>query len=315
MNYSLKQLRILVAISHFGSFSHAGEAIGLTQSAISHAIKDLEESLGVRLLDRTTREVVLTDAGRRLVSRVEPWLDELHAMLLDVRSFGAQHNGRVRIASSQTISANLMPACIASSYELYPDIQILLRDQAQQLVLNSVRNAEVDFGIVIDPGKNSDLHMEIVLSEPFLLLCRDDHPLLSRQQIKWQDLSGYPLVLQDYASGSRPLIDAALKEYNFRGKIVQEIGHPATLFPMVEAGIGISVLPALALPLLPLGGKLAVRPLIPQVDRALMLVRRKNRSLSPAAQAIWQVVQEQASLLAKRRQTKAESQDNGLSCC
>ena len=300
MNYSLRQLRVFVAVSRYGSFSRAGESIGLSQSAVSHSMKELEAEMGVRLLDRTTREVALTDAGLRLANRVEPLLDELHAMLLDTRSFGTQHNGRVRIASSQTISAQLMPQCIASGALQYPDIRVILRDQAQQLVLNSVRNAEVDFGIVIDPGENTDLDCEPILHEPFLMMCREDHPLAALPEVKWQALNGQKLVLQDYASGSRILIDGALKAQKVKAEIVQEIGHPATLFPMVEAGIGISVIPALALPG-PEGSKLVVKSLVPEINRVLMLVKRKNRSLSPAAQAIWQVVKEQAVLLSKKR--------------
>jgi len=300
MNYSLRQLRVFVAVSRYGSFSRAGESIGLSQSAVSHSMKELEAEMGVRLLDRTTREVALTDAGLRLANRVEPLLDELHAMLLDTRSFGTQHNGRVRIASSQTISAQLMPQCIASGALQYPDIRVLLRDQAQQLVLNSVRNAEVDFGIVIDPGENTDLDCEPILHEPFLMMCREDHPLAALPAVKWQALNGQKLVLQDYASGSRILIDGALKTQKVKAEIVQEIGHPATLFPMVEAGIGISVIPALALPG-PEGSKLVVKSLVPEINRVLMLVKRKNRSLSPAAQAIWQVVKEQAVLLSEKR--------------
>ena len=167
-------------------------------------------------------------------------------------------------------------------------------------MLNSVRNAEVDFGIVIDPGENTDLDCEPILHEPFLLMCREDHPLAALPEVEWQALNGQKLVLQDYASGSRILIDGALKAQKVKAEIAQEIGHPATLFPMVEAGIGISVIPALALPM-PEGSRLVVRSLVPEINRVLMLVRRKNRSLSPAAQAIWQVVKEQANLLREKR--------------
>lgn len=118
--------------------------------------------------------------------------------------------------------------------------------------------------------------------------------------MSWQDLKQAPLVLQDYASGSRPLIDAALAHFAIEADIVQEIGHPATLFPMVEAGIGISVLPALALPL-PQDSHLLVKRLTPVVERQLMLARRKNRSLSTAAQALWDVVRTQASELTAAR--------------
>ncbi|EMD1304459.1 LysR family transcriptional regulator [Serratia marcescens] len=304
MNYSLKQLRVFVAIARHGSFSRAGEAIGLTQSAVSHSVKELEAEVGVRLLDRTTREVVLTDAGLRLANRVERLLDELQAALLDARSFGVQRSGTVRVATSQTISAHLMPQCIAAGEREYPEIRIMLRDQAQQQVLHSVRNAEVDFGIVVDPVQAVDLECEAVLHEPFLLLCRDDHPFAEQQEVRWSALNGCRLVLQDYASGSRPLIDSALRQQGVEAQVVQEIGHPATLFPMVAAGIGISIFPALALPL-PEGGRLRVRRLVPEINRALMLVRRKNRSLTPAAEAIWQVARQQAALLHQRRQENA----------
>ncbi|MGP0855822.1 LysR family transcriptional regulator [Serratia sp. CY84636] len=305
MNYSLKQLRVFVAVARHGSFSRAGEAIGLTQSAVSHSVKELEAEVGVRLLDRTTREVVLTDAGLRLANRVERLLDELQAALLDARSFGVQRSGTVRVATSQTISAHLMPQCIAAGERQYPEIRIMLRDQAQQQVLHSVRNAEVDFGIVVDPVQAVDLECEAVLHEPFLLLCREDHPFAARQEVRWSALNGCRLVLQDYASGSRPLIDSALRQQGVEAQVVQEIGHPATLFPMVAEGIGISIFPALALPL-PEGGRLRVRRLVPEINRALMLVRRKNRSLTPAAEAIWQVARQQAALLHQRRQENAE---------
>lgn len=300
MNYSLRQLRVFVTVAQARSFSGAGEIIGLSQSAVSHSVKELETQTGVKLLDRTTREVVLTEAGQQLAMRLERLLDELNSTLRDVGRLGQQLSGTVRVAASQTISAHLIPQCIAESNHRYPDIDFVLHDRPQQWVLESIRQGDVDFGIVIDPGAVSDLECEVVLSEPFLLLCRDDDPLASMPQVAWQALQGANLVLQDYASGSRPLIDAALAAQGVKATIVQEIGHPATLFPMVEAGIGISVLPALALPL-PQGSRLTVKRFVPCVERQLMLVRRKNRSLSGAAHACWDVVRMQAERLMEAR--------------
>ncbi|WP_435945784.1 LysR family transcriptional regulator [Dryocola sp. BD586] len=304
MNYSLRQLRVFVAIAQAGSFSRAGERIGLSQSAVSHSVKELENEVGVKLLDRTTREVVLTEAGLQLAGRVERLLEELNSTLLDARSVGHQLSGTVRVAASQTISAHLMPQSIAAAALAYPAIRFVLHDRPQQWVLQSIRQGEVDFGIVIDPVQASDLDCEAVLSEPFLLLCRNDHPLAGVESVSWRALQEERLVLQDYASGSRPLIDDALARFGIDANIVQQIGHPATLYPMVEAGIGISVLPALALPL-PAGRPLVVRRLTPVVERQLMLVRRKNRSLSRAAEVIWQIIGQQAQLLTAARRGDA----------
>ncbi|WP_039055789.1 LysR family transcriptional regulator [Enterobacter sp. Bisph1] len=301
MNYSLRQLRVFVTVAQAKSFSRAGEIIGLSQSAVSHSVKELELQTGVRLLDRTTREVVLTEAGQQLAGRLERLLDELSSTLREAGRVGQQLTGTVRVAASQTISAHLIPQCIASSNLLYPQIDFVLHDRPQQWVLESIRQGEVDFGIVIDPGQVHDLQSEEILAEPFFLLCRNDHPWAQRAAVPWSALNDARLVVQDYASGSRPLIDAALRHFAVSATIVQDIGHPATLFPMVEAGIGISILPALALPL-PQGNALTVKRLVPQVQRKIMLVRRKKRSLSGAAQALWEVVREQARLLNQARE-------------
>ena len=300
MNYSLRQLKVFIAVAQARSFSRAGEIIGLSQSAVSHSVKELELQTGVKLMDRTTREVVLTEAGQQLAARLERLLDELNSTLRDAGRVGQQLSGTVRVAASQTISAHLIPQCIAASNQLYPEIDFVLHDRPQQWVLESIRQGEVDFGIVIDPGAVSDLQCEAILSEPFFVLCRKDHPFAQQPSVSWQDLQETRLVLQDYASGSRPLIDAALALNGVSASIVQEIGHPATLFPMVEAGIGISILPALALPL-PQGNALMVKRLTPVVERQLMLARRKNRSLSTAAQALWNVVGQQAEALTVAR--------------
>lgn len=300
MNYTLRQLRTFVAVAKQGGFSQAGQAIGLSQSAVSHSIKELEAEMGIRLLDRTTREVILTEAGQQLASRMERLLEELNTTLLDIRTWGEQRSGTVRIAASQTISAHLMPQCLAASQQSYPEIKVILHDRVQQWVLQSVRNGEVDFGIVIGPLAEADFDGQPILDEPFLLLCRNDDALTSTARPQWSMLAGRTLVLQDYASGSRLLIDAALRQQGIEVDVAQAVGHPATLFPMVEAGIGISILPALALPL-PAGRPLTVRRLYPEIERSLVLIKRKNRSLAPAAEAIWQQVRQQAELLTQQR--------------
>lgn len=108
MNYSLRQLRIFITVAQAKSFSRAGDRIGLSQSAVSHSVKELERQTGVRLLDRTTREVVLTEAGQQLATRLERVLDELNSILRDAGRVGTQLTGTMRVAASQTISAHLI---------------------------------------------------------------------------------------------------------------------------------------------------------------------------------------------------------------
>lgn len=293
MNVSLRQLRVFLAVARLGSFSRAADAVGLTQPAVSRNIGDLETELGLRLLDRTTREVALTHEGASLVGELTRLLDELETTLRAVRNVSEQRSGRVRVASSPTLSANLMPFCVAEALSAYPQIELMVLDQVQKLSLASIRNGDVDFGVVVDP-EDDDLHTEPILQDAFCLVCRDDHPLAAQQQIRWLQLDKQKLVLLDYASGSRPLIDAALARHGVVGNVVQELGHPTTVFQMLHTGMGISVMPMLALPL-PANSNLVWRPLVPRVNRFIMLARRRQRSLSPAAEVMWQLVRDVAA--------------------
>lgn len=294
MNVSLRQLRVFQAVARHGSFTRAGAQVGLTQPAVSRCVTELEQQLGLKLLDRTTREVLLTAAGRALAARLERVLDELDTVLFDVHSLGTQRHGRVRVASSPTLSANLLPECIARSLTEHPGLELVLLDRMQNEALASVLSGEVDFGVVIDPGPNDALHAEAILTEPFCLVCPPTHALARKRSVRWVELAQQPLVLLDHASGSRRLIDNALRIHGVQTQLAQEVGHVTTIFRMVDAGLGVSVVPRLALPPTGLPG-LVVRRLLPQVDRQVMLVRRANRVLAPVAELAWQLVARVAS--------------------
>lgn len=297
MNITLRQLRVFRAVAASRNFSRAGDQIGLSQPAVSRSILELEAQLGLKLLDRTTREVALTEAGQSFAARLDRLLDELEQTLLEMQGMASARRGRVRVASSPTLSANLMPACIAACAREEPNIELVLLDRIQQDVLDSVRAGEVDFGVVIEPASQDDLHCETILRDPFCLVLPPGHRLAERKSVRWSALDGEAMVLLDHASGSRRLIDQALARHGASCAVQQQVGHPTTAFRMVEAGLGISVMPALAVP--PAGLRsLAVRPLTPRIERAVMLVHRRNRAPAPLAQRVWQLIrQTTASIL------------------
>lgn len=288
MNVSLRQLRVFLAVARLRHFRRAAEQLHLTQPAVSRQLAELESALGVRLLDRSTREVVPTEAGRYLESAVGRVLDELESVLEHVQSEGERKRGKVRIAAVPTVAAGLMPACIASCARDYPGLSIQLHDQPQVLVLDSVRGGEVDFGIAIDPSASAEFEHETIMHDSFGVVCPPDHPLAHARTVPWKKLRGQPLVLLDHSSGSRRLIDAALRKHGVPAQVVQQTGHPYTAFRMVEAGLGIAVTPTLAAP----PATLAMRPLTPLERRRVMLIRRRHRSLAPPAALVWNRLRE-----------------------
>ena len=289
MNVTLRQLRVFQSVALTRNFSRTGEAIGLTQPAVSRAIGELEHAMGLRLLDRTTREVALTEAGRSLAARLDRVLDELDATLDDVAGLADAEGGKVRVASSPTLSAYLMPDCIAACARAAPRVRFMLLDRIQQDVLASVRGGEVDFGVVVEPPEVDDLACEGILRDPFVLVTPEQHRFARGASVRWKALEGASMVLLDNASGSRRYVDEALARHGVSCKVEQELGHPTTVFQMVEAGIGLTVMPRLAVPPAGLPG-LAVRPLLPRLERTVMLVRRHDRALSPVAERVWGLV-------------------------
>ncbi|MEX3855406.1 LysR substrate-binding domain-containing protein [Paraburkholderia sp. BR10923] len=291
MNVTLRQLRVFIEVARLQSFSRAGDEIGLTQSAVSRCVRELEGEIGLKLIDRTTREVQLTDVGGNLVSSVSRLLSDLDDALREIREIGEQRRGRVVVAASPTVACRLMPRVVASCGQQFPYVTLSLRDDVQSDVVRKVKSGEVDFGVIIGPFSDDDLLSETLMTDSFCIVSRDDHRLAARKQVSWKDLDGEQLVMLDYASGSRPLIDAVMQAQGVNATVVQELGHSATVFGLVEAGVGISVLPWLALPL-PAGASLVARPLVPRAERRVELVRRRDRSLSPAAEAVWNLIRQ-----------------------
>lgn len=288
---TLRQLRVLLAVAEHGGFGRAGEDIGLSQPAVSQAVRSLEADLGVKLLDRTTREVVLTAAGQSLVAPLRRVLGELDGLLDEARGSGAAARGIVHVASAPTISGGLMPQVLAATRQRHPALRVRLHDQAQQLAIEGARDGSVDFAVLVGiEAPEPDLEQHPLFDEGFVLVCPAAHALAARPRLALAELAGLPLVLLDHSSGSRPLIDRAFARAGVELQVAIDVGHPATAFRMVQAGLGMSVLPALSLPL-PDAGLKAV-PLEPALSRRIVLAKRRQRSLAPAAQRLWELIVE-----------------------
>lgn len=298
MNHiTLRQLRVFQSVALARNFSRAGEQVGLTQPAVSRAISELESQLGLRLLDRSTREVELTEAGTRLAQRLPRVLQDLDDVLAEVSGLASDRSGRVRVASNPTVSAHLMPACLAACRQRHPGIDVVLADGVQREVLARVRSGDVAFGVAAAPGDAADLCTEVIYTDAFMLVCPPSHRLADSAAVDWRALRGERLVLLDASSGSRELIDAALRRESVEAAEVSDFGHPSTAMQMVAAGMGVSVMPGLATPAAHAIG-LRTLPLVPEVRRGIALVRRRDRDLAPLAQVVWALVEQVARQVA-----------------
>ncbi|NCT83334.1 MAG: LysR family transcriptional regulator [Comamonadaceae bacterium] len=287
---TLRQLRVLLAVADLEGFGRAGDSIGLSQPAVSQAIRGLEAELGLKLLDRTTREVALTPAGQALVGPLRRLLGELDTVLDEARGQAAAARGIVHVASAPTISGGLMPQVLAAARRRYPELQVRLGDQSQQQAVERVLDGSVDFAVIVGiEAPDPALEQQVLFDEGFVLVCPAGHALAQQAMLRLADLAGWPLVLLDRHTGSRPLIERAFAGAGVPLQVAIDVGHPATAFRMVQAGLGVSVLPALSLPL-PDSRSLRAVPLEAALSRQVVLARRRQRSLSPAAQRLWELI-------------------------
>jgi DNA-binding transcriptional LysR family regulator len=287
MNVGLRQLRAFLAVARRGSFTRAAEDVALSQSAVSLSVRQLEDELGLKLLDRTTRQVQLTAIGSTLVATGSRLIDELDATLRELRDIGEQHRGRVVMACVPAVARSLMPKCVVYCATKWPSISLSIDDSAASEVIRKVARGEVEFGIASGEIASADLLVQPLMDDPFRLVCRRDDPLAAKHSLRWTQLTGRRLVMLDNTSGSRQVIEAALSSTGTQVEVFLELAQPSSVLGMVESGVGIAIVPQLAAPRSDDAVLATLRLVRPVVNRTILLLRRRDRSLSPAASAVW----------------------------
>lgn len=287
MNVSLRQLRAFLAVAKRGSFSRAAEDIGASQSALSLSVRQLETELGLKLLDRTTRRVALTAAGELLVAGGLRLIEELDATLRELRDIGQQRRGRVILACVPSVARSLMPRCVKYCAERWPDISLSINDIAASDVVRRASLGEVEFGVASGDIHAADLDVHPLMEDPFCLVCRKDDPWAAEESIPWAHLGTRPLLMLNNTSGSQKLIEATLAQCDTRANVLLELSQPSSILAMVEAKLGVAVVPALAAPRSDDPALTTCGLMEPEVSRTILLLRRRDRSLSPAAAAVW----------------------------
>jgi DNA-binding transcriptional LysR family regulator len=287
VNFDLADLLAFRAVAELNNFRRAAESVHISQPAFSRRIDKLEQALGVKLLDRTTRRVSLTAVGRDFARKTALWPDDLDATLLAVRGIAATRMGEVTIACVPSTVYYHVSQVIRRYREIYPKIRVKIHDAGANEVLDTVVRGEADFGLNFMGGQEPDIEFKPLLEERFVAACRRDHPLARKRRVTWAELADHDFITVSKMSGNRLLIDQALAGALKRPASLYEANHVTTLLGLVEAGLGVAAVPSLAMPARdhPL---LASVPLAePVVTRRVGLIRRKGRSLSPAAQQLY----------------------------
>jgi DNA-binding transcriptional LysR family regulator len=289
LNLDLRQLRAFVTVVQTGGFSTAARTLGMSQSAVSQAVRQLEEQLGARLLDRTTRSLQLSKVGADFLPGIQRLLADLDHQLQDLRDLREHRRGHVTIACVPSVALRLMPDVLATFKQEHPLVNITLKEVSRHQIIAWLRSGDVELGIANVPGEDPDLDAKLLLTDSFALVMRRDHPLALRDSVTWEDGAAVGLIAMAVGTGIRLEMDRGLPNPGKSGPLY-EAEHPATLLAMVEAGVGVAPLPGLAWPASDHPVLTFRRLTAPFIERELYLIKRAGRDLSPAGRALYRAI-------------------------
>jgi DNA-binding transcriptional LysR family regulator len=283
MSLDLRQLATFRMVATLLSFSGAASALNYAQSTVTMQIQSLEAELDVPLFNRMGRQIELTEAGKRLLEYSERLLDLSEEARLAV-SGDATPGGTLVITAPETICTYRLPPILRAFRAAMPATRLIFRPMPYREAYEQVREGLVDVGFLLEKTVNgASLHIECLRPEPMVLLAAPDHPLAERREVFTEDLDGEVVLLTERGCGYRALFEAALARAGVFPAARMEFGSVEAIKACVSAGIGIAVLPHVAV-----ADKLREEEIVAlpwagmPFEVATYLVWNKNKWLSPA---------------------------------
>ncbi len=283
MSPSLRQMRALVALAKTGSFTLAAEHLHVTQSALSGLIKELEQVLGLRLVERSTRKMQLSELGRELYPLFDKLIQDLDRAMADVASRKALKTGVLRVAAPQMMACTLLPQVIAAFQRAHPALQVKLLDCPLEDLAARVFSGEADVGVGPERDASAEIGAQFLFELPFVLVFPEGHPLQARRRIGWADLADHPFIALQGQFSERLLRDVHSSLRDLALKPDNEVTFMTTALAMVSAGLGITVCLPYAEPMVKLYQLHMRRLRQPELSRKFYIYTRAGRALSPAA--------------------------------
>lgn len=283
--FDLDQLRAFVRVAELRSFRAAADELHLSPPALSRRIEKLEERMGSRLLERSSRAVRLSAVGEAFLDRVRVVLEDLDDAVLGVRELASGHAGRLTVAAVPSAATAFLPAALARLAARHPAVRMRVLDGSLQATALAVLGGTADLGIGFSDTPIDGLAAEPLGRDPYVLAVPAAHAWAGRRTLRLDDLRGQPLMSLGAGSGNRLLLERQLRQARVGLEITHEAAHVAALLGMVSAGLGCALVPAMALRVPPEGVRL-VRLQGRPLHREIALLTSRERRLTPLAQRL-----------------------------
>ena len=304
MKVTLRQIEGFLAAAELLSFSRAAQKLHITQSAFSQLIREIEASLNVRLFDRTTRSVILTKAGAELVVKMRNVIIAIESACQAAQSMSQMDSGHVSLATLPSLAGGFVTQALGDFRREYPGISISLHETDNTELLKMVIRGDVEFAICAQVPMVPEVNFELLYTEELVLVVPQEHPLSKRKKHRWSALKGMPLIFPALHTSTRKSITEAMEINGVELNPMFEVAGLTTSVSMVRAGLGVTVMPLTAMVEMNLEGVCTCQLIKPTVHRRIAICIRNDRTLSPAAMQIVQLLQARVGLAAKAKLTK-----------
>lgn len=287
------QLEIFLCIAEEKSFSRAAEKMLRTQPALSIAIKRLEEELGEPLFDRSSKNGMLTEAGKILYSYAQRLINLRHEAQEAVGELRGMYRGRLTIGANESTSHYLLPQLLLEYRKRFPQIKIEVHRNVSEKIPLEVLERNLDFGFLSYDPLHSALQSIEVYRDELALVVPPKHALTRRDQVTVRDLGEYQFVAHNVKTPARERIFDLFRQHHTPLNICVELSTLETIKDFVLLGVGIAILPRLAVDDEIKSGKLIEVPVKGmKIEKALRLVYRREANLSHAAKSFLEIVRE-----------------------
>ncbi|SFP45446.1 DNA-binding transcriptional regulator, LysR family [Variovorax sp. PDC80] len=287
---TIRQLRAFLAVYQLRQLSAAAQRLFVTQSAVSMLLRQLEDGLGTRLFDRTTRSLKPTAAAQEMLPAAERILRDVDALAAGFRDLATLERGRVSIAITPTLASFLLPEAIGLFQQQHPKVRVVVSDCAPDQFIARILGEHVDFGIGTPERPGAEVETQRLLRDHLALVCRSDHPLAQARVVRWTDLGRHPVITVRPGYGVRPLIDGTASDAGVALEVAHEVSFLSTALWMTACGMGPSIMPS-AFARAAGDPALVIKLLsAPRVSRDISVVTKRGHTLSEAARQFLDVL-------------------------
>lgn len=237
-----RQLRAFVTLANTGSFTRTGKDLFLTQSAISHAIKALEEDVGCRLFDRVGKSVALTPAGEQLLHYAKRILGEMSLARTSLERLGKWGRSHLRLATSEAVCEALLPNVLAQHKEQFPQCQVTVSSADMSEAVDLLHNGHADLVLSLEPGPEAGVEFVPLFTDELQFLVSAQHPWAVARQVVREQIPTQPYILYSRSSFTSRLVEGYFRHEDMTLLTMMEVGSMSAIREMVGRGLGVAIL-------------------------------------------------------------------------